>query len=99
LRPLVRLDEDGVRVEIESGHAAEDQLRVRAHLAQGHDAVPRLERPRRSLGQERGVEHEVLLAHDRRAAVAELARDVGAGEAAADHQDAPARFSRCAHVS
>ena len=99
LWPLVRLDGRGARPEIERGHAAEDQLRVRAHLAQGHDAVPRLERPRGGLGQERGVEHEVLLARDRRAAVAELARDVGAGEAAADHEDASTRFSRCAHMS
>jgi hypothetical protein len=94
LLPLVRLDGGGARVEIEGGHAAEDQLRVRAHLPQRHDAVARLEHSRRRFRQQRGVEHEVLLAHDRRAAVAELARDVRAGEAAADHEDATARLSR-----
>ena len=41
---------------------------MRAHLAQRHDHVARLERPRRRLGQERRVEHEVLERDDRRAA-------------------------------
>jgi hypothetical protein len=99
LRALVCLDRCGPRVEIERGHAAEDQLGVRAHLTQRHDAVARLERPRGGFRQKRGVEHEVLLAHHRRASLPELARDVGSGESAADHEHPTACLSRCAHVS
>ena len=99
LRPLVRVNGRRLRFEVERGDAAEDELRVRAHDAQRHDAVARLERPGRGLGQERRVEHEVFLADDRGAAGPELARDVGAGEAAAEHEHAPARLSRCSHVS
>ncbi len=65
--------------------------------AQRHDAMPRLERPRRGFGQKRRVEHEVLLADDRRPALAELAGDVGAGEAPADDEHPAARFSDFAH--
>ena len=99
LRPVVGHHGGGLRLEVEGRHAAEDQVGVRAHLAQRHDAVPRLERPRRCFGQERGVEHEVLLAHDRRPAVAELLGDIGAGKAPADDEHPAARFSGSAHLS
>jgi hypothetical protein len=77
---------------VDLGHVSEQQLGVRAHLPQWHDRVPRLERPRRRLGEQRRVEHEVLGADDRGAAPAEEARDVPAGEAAADHEHPTARL-------
>ena len=103
LHSLVRLDRRGLRLEVDGVHGAEDKLGVRAHDAQRHDAVARLERPRRGLRQQRRVEHEVLLAHDGRAALAELARNVGAGKAATDHEHATLglsvlRLSRFGHV-
>ncbi len=72
---------------------------MRAHLAQRHDDVPRLERAGRRLGQQRRVEHRVLRADDRGAALAEQTGDVGAGEAAAEHERAAARarLSRIGH--
>ena len=67
---------------------------MRAHHAQRHDHVTRLERARRGLGQHRRVEHEVLLADDRRAALAEQACDVRAGEAAAEDERPASRVPR-----
>ena len=55
-------------------------------IRSGHDDVARLEGPGRGLGEERRVEHEVLAADDRRTALAEQARDVAAGEPAADDE-------------
>jgi hypothetical protein len=66
--------------------AAEDELGVRAHHPEWDDDVARFERARRGFRQHRGEEHVVLGADDRRAATAQVARDVGAGETAADDQ-------------
>ena len=74
---------------VDLGHTAEHQLGTRAHLTERDDGVPRLERARGGLGQHRRVEHEVLRADDRRPLLAEQARDVAAGEAAADHETPP----------
>jgi len=63
---------------------------VWAHHPKRHDDVARLERARGRLGQHRRVEHEVLEADDRRAALAEQSRHVGAGEAAAEDEGAAA---------
>ena len=63
-----------------------------AHLAQRHDAVARLEHPRRRLGQQRRVEHEVLGADERRPGASDQAGEGGAGEAAADDEGAAARL-------
>ena len=68
------------------------QIGVGAHRAQRHDDVPRLERPGRRLRKHRREEHEVLGADDRRAPLLEIARDVAAGEAAAEDERAAARF-------
>ena len=84
--PHVRLDRDRSWFLVERGGAAEEKLGVRTHHPQRDDAVPRLERARRCLGQHRREEHEVVEADDRRAAVAEIARDVGAAEAASEDQ-------------
>ena len=99
LRADVRLDLRGPRLEVDPGRAAEQKLRVRAHHAQRHDRVPRLERSGRRLGQQRRVEHEVLGADDRRAALAEQPRDVRAGEAAAEDQHAAACFALVHRIS
>ena len=85
-----RLDGDGIVFAVEAGDAAEDELGMRAHLAQRHHHVTRLERPRRRLGQERRVEHEVLQRDDGRAAALEEPRDVAAGEASTQDQRSPA---------
>ncbi len=81
-----RLDGDGLAFAIEAGHAAEDELGVRAHLAQRDYDVAWLERPRGRLGQKWRVEHEVLERDDGRAAALEEPRDVAAGEASAQDQ-------------
>ena len=78
---------DALPLRIVGERAAEDEVGVRTHHPQRHDDVPRLERPRRRLGQERRVEHEVLAADDHRLAPAEESRDVRAREAAAEDQD------------
>ena len=70
---------------------------MRAHLPERDDDVPRLERPGGRLGQERRVEHEVVGVDDRRAALAEQARDVRAGEAAADDERPAARLAPRRH--
>jgi uncharacterized protein (TIGR00725 family) len=70
---------------------------MRAHHPERHDDVARLERPRRSFGQERGEEHEVLEADDRRAAAAEQTRDVRPREAASEDERATARPARLYH--
>ena len=98
LRAFVGLDGGRLRLEVDAGRAAEDHLGVRTHRAQRHDAVARLERSGRSLREQRRVEHEVLVAHDRCPALAELAGDVSAGEAAAEHEHPAAGLSFCGHV-
>ena len=45
-----RLDDDRLALGIVAQHVAEDELGVRAHLAQRDDDVARLERPRGRLG-------------------------------------------------
>src|SRR5262245_39533763 len=57
-----------------------------------------LERAGRGLRQERRVEHEVLRADDRRAAITEQSRDVAAGEAAADDERSTSSLPRCRHL-
>ena len=66
-----RLDRHGTSVVVVPGDAPENELGMRAHLAERDHDVARLERPGRRLGQERRVEHEVLERHDRRAAALE----------------------------
>ena len=85
-------------LEVDPGHAADQQVGVGAHHAKRHDRVPRLERSRRRLGQKRRVEHEVLEADDRRAARAEQPRDVRAGEAPAEDQHASLRVALHRHL-
>ena len=88
------LDRGDALLRVERREPAEEQLGVRAHHPQRHDDVARLERARGGLGQHRRVEHEVLLADDRRAALAEQAGDVRAGEAAAEDERAASRVPR-----
>ena len=76
----------GASLEIEALHPSEQKLRLGAHHPQRDDGVPRLERPRCSLRQQRRVEHEVLGADDRRPAAAQEPRDVRAGESAAEDE-------------
>jgi hypothetical protein len=78
--------------------AAEDKVGVGTPHAQRDDDVSRLKRAEGCLGQHRREEHEVLAADDRRSAAAELARDVGVGEAAAGDQR-PAPCFQIRHVS
>jgi hypothetical protein len=82
----LRLDGRGPGCRVERGQPAEEEVRVRAHEAQRHDDVARLQRPGGGLREERREKHEVLAADDRRAAVSEEPRDVGAGEPAAEHE-------------
>ena len=81
-----RFDDDGLALAVVARHVAEHELGVRAHLAERHDDVAWLERPRRRLGEERRVEHEVLERDDRRAAALEEPRDVAPGEASAEDE-------------
>ena len=81
-----RLHRDGSAAAIVARHPTEDELRVRAHLAQRNDDVTRLERSGGGLGQERRVEHEVLERDDRRAAPLQEPRDVASGEASTEDQ-------------
>ena len=85
------LDRGDALLRVERREPTEEQLRVRAHDPQRHDDVARLERAGRGLGQHRRVEHEVLLADDRRSALAEQASDVRAGEAASEDERAASR--------
>ena len=80
------VDQRGASLEIEALRPPEQELGVGAHHAQRDDGVPRLERARGGLGQQRRVEHEVLRADDRRPAAAQEARDVRAREAAAEDE-------------
>ena len=82
-----------LRVAIVARDVAEDELGVRAHLPERHDDVARLERPRRRLGEERRVQHEVLARDDRRAMALQQSRDVASGEAAAEDQGSAACFA------
>ena len=84
-RPLLP-DGRGLRLDVDALDAPEQELGVRAHDAQRHDGVPRLERARGGLGQQRRVEHEVLRADDRRPASPQQPGDIRAREAAADDQ-------------
>ncbi len=92
--PGTGLDRRDALLRVEGGEPPEKQLGMRTHHSQRHDHVTRLERARRGLGQHRRVEHEVLLADDRRAALAEQARDVGAREAAAEDERSASRVPR-----
>ena len=92
-RSRERLGHDDPAVAVEPGDAAEQQLRVRAHLTERHDDVARLERPRARFGQQRRVEHVVLERDDRRAARPVQARDVAPGEPAAEDQRPAARLA------
>ena len=97
-------DRDAARLGLHLDHAAlgivrdgaaQHEIGVGAHRAQRHGDVAGLDVARRRLGQQRRVEHEVGRVDDRGAAAAEPAGDVGAGEAAAEHEhaapgDAPA---------
>ena len=89
VRPLDRRE---APLLVDLRHTSEQQLGVRAHLPERHDHVARLERARRRLGEHRGVQHEVLGADDRGAALSEQPRDIRTGEAAAHHQHSSARF-------
>jgi uncharacterized protein (TIGR00725 family) len=73
-------------------YAPQDEVGVRAHRPERDDDVTGLERSRGSLRQHRREEHEVLRADDRRAAAAEVASDVRAGEAAPCDQGSALRF-------
>ena len=79
-------------VGVSADRSAEEKLGVLAHLPQRNDDVTRLERRRRSFGEERRVEHEVVGVDDRRAPLAEQAGDVRAGETTADDQGAATRL-------
>ena len=81
-----RLDGDRLAFGIVAQHAAEDELGVRAHLAQRNHHVAWLERPRGRFGQKRRVEHEVLERDDGCAAALEESRDVAPGEASAEDE-------------
>ena len=95
---LARVHVDGLAVGVETRRLSEQEFGVRAHEPQRDDDVPRLERSRRGLGEQRCEEHEVLGADDRRAALAEQTRNVGAGEASA-HDQRPASCLPCRHGS
>ena len=81
-----RFDGDRLALGIVAQHVAEDELGVRAHLAQRDYHVAWLERPRGRLGQERRVEHEVLERDDGCAAALEEPRDVAPGKASAQDE-------------
>jgi hypothetical protein len=85
-----RLHDDRLPLLIVADDAAEDELRVRAHLTERNDDVSRLERPRCGLGQEWRVEHEVLVRDDGRATPLQQAGDVASGEASAENERAAA---------
>src|SRR5262245_63464401 len=70
---------------------------MRAHQPQRHDHVARLERAGRSLGKHRRIEHEVLEADDRRAALPEQPGDVRAREAPAEDERPALRVPRLYH--
>ena len=77
---------------------SEEQLRMRTHLAEWDDDVPRLERSRGRLGEEWRVEHEVLGRENRRAAPLKVASDVAPSEPAAEDQS-PAACLASFHTS
>jgi hypothetical protein len=84
--------------EVDRGRAAENEIGVRAHDAERYDNVARLQSARGGLREQRREEHRVLRADDRGAALAEVARDPAAGEAAADHESSAAGLA-LAHAS
>ena len=79
-------DGDRLAFGIVAQHVAEDELGVRAHLAERDHHVAWLERPRGRFGEERRVEHEVLERDDGCAAPLEEPRDVAPGEASAQDE-------------
>src|SRR3954451_964121 len=86
-------DRRRLRLDVDGAEIAEQEVGVRAHDPERHDGVSRLERAGRRLRKHRRVEHEVLLADDRRATLAEKPRDVCAGEAAAENEHAALRVT------
>jgi hypothetical protein len=96
-RPADRLGDDRARASVAADDAPEQQLRVRAHLPERDDDVPRLERSLGGLRQERRVEHEVVGVDDRRASFAEQACDVRSGEPTADHERSSDSFASFVH--
>jgi hypothetical protein len=90
---LLGLDLYASPVAVVRDGTSENEVRVWAHDPERHDHVPRLECARGRLRQHRREEHEVLRADDRCAAAPESARDVGAGEPAADDQGSPSCFT------
>ena len=83
---------DDAPLGIERDGAAEHAGRRAGHMVRSGTTTWRGSMlPGGRLGQQRRVEHEVGRVDDRRAAAAELAGDVGAGEAAAEHEHAAAR--------
>ena len=77
-------DDPGVLVE--GGRPSEEDLGVRAHHTERDGDVACFDGAGRHLGQDRCVEHGALGADDRRAALAEAACDVRAGEPATEDQ-------------
>ena len=57
MSPSIGLDGDGPSGLVPRGSPAAYQLGLRAHLAQRHEHVPRLDRAGRDLGQERREQH------------------------------------------
>ncbi len=93
---VLGLDPDEPSFRVELVGVSEEQLRVRAHQPQWDHGVPRLERARGGLREERREEHEVLGADDGRAALPQEPCDVRAGEPAADDQRPSLRLARLA---
>jgi hypothetical protein len=96
-RPTDRLRDGGTGTRVPCHDPTEKQLGVRAHLPKRDDDVARLQRPGRSLRQQRRVQHEVVRIDNRRAALAQQARDVRAGEAAAHDERAADCFASLSH--
>ena len=88
--PGERVHEDGPPLAVEPRHVAEQELCMRAHLAERDDDVARLERAGGRLGQERRVQHEVLERDDRRPAALQEPRDVASREAPSQDERASA---------
>src|SRR5712691_7426471 len=88
----------GPAILLEADSPAEKQVRVGAHLAQGHDDVAWLEGPGARLYEERGIEHEVLGRQDGRPALVEQSGDVATGEPASE-DEGPAACLAYLHAS
>jgi hypothetical protein len=92
-RPCEGGDDDRSAGAVVARDVAEQQLRMRAHLTEWYDDVAGLERARRRLREERRVQHEVLLRHDRGAVPFQEPCDVAPGEAASEDERATACFA------